>query len=142
MLVTTEKDAVRLPAAFRRIAQQQIVGRRGNRTAHARAPRDPAQRGPPEAELAELRERLSQHIYDLYGVRYDPHTEIIITTGSSEGLDVAVRAEPNVGPGRHVPEAHGPVLGKIDGQNAERPGDIGVQRDLHRRDRQHAQRLR
>jgi aminotransferase len=42
--------------------------------------------------LYELRERLSRHIYELYGVSYDPRTEIIITSGSSEGLDIAVRA--------------------------------------------------
>lgn len=42
--------------------------------------------------LLELRERLSAHLERLYGVRYDPKTEIVITSGSSEGLDVAMRA--------------------------------------------------
>lgn len=42
--------------------------------------------------LPELRERLSDHIYRLYGVRYDPKNEIIITSGSSEALDIAIRA--------------------------------------------------
>jgi aminotransferase len=42
--------------------------------------------------LLELRERLSAHLLRLYGVQYDPRTEILITSGSSEGLDVAMRA--------------------------------------------------
>jgi aminotransferase len=42
--------------------------------------------------LLELREKLSDHIYRLYGVRYDPRSEIIITSGSSEAFDIALRA--------------------------------------------------
>lgn len=42
--------------------------------------------------LPELREKLSDHLFRLYGVYYDPKTEIVITSGSSEGLDVALRA--------------------------------------------------
>ena len=42
--------------------------------------------------LLELRERLSAHIERLYGVRYDPRSEIVVTSGSSEGLDIAMRA--------------------------------------------------
>jgi len=42
--------------------------------------------------LLQLRERLSQHLETLYGVRYDPHDEIIITSGSSEAFDIALRA--------------------------------------------------
>ncbi|MCS7295044.1 MAG: aminotransferase class I/II-fold pyridoxal phosphate-dependent enzyme [Chloroflexota bacterium] len=42
--------------------------------------------------LPELRERLAEHLFRLYGVRYDPATEIIITSGSSEALDIALRA--------------------------------------------------
>ena len=42
--------------------------------------------------LPELREKLSAHLQRLYGVRYDPATEIVITSGSSEALDVALRA--------------------------------------------------
>lgn len=47
--------------------------------------------------LLELRERLSAHLERLYGVRYDPKTEIVVTSGSSEGLDVAIRALVDVG---------------------------------------------
>ncbi|MGE0598233.1 MAG: pyridoxal phosphate-dependent aminotransferase [Dehalococcoidia bacterium] len=42
--------------------------------------------------LPELRERLSDHLFRLYGVRYDPRNEIIITSGSSEAFDIALRA--------------------------------------------------
>ena len=42
--------------------------------------------------LLELREKLSDHLFRLYGVRYDPRTEILITSGSSEALDIALRA--------------------------------------------------
>jgi aminotransferase len=42
--------------------------------------------------LMELRQLLSDHIDRLYGVRYDPATEIVLTSGSSEGLDIALRA--------------------------------------------------
>jgi aminotransferase len=42
--------------------------------------------------IPELREKLSDHLFGLYGVRYDPKTEIVVTSGSSEALDVALRA--------------------------------------------------
>lgn len=42
--------------------------------------------------LPELRERLSEHLEQLYGVHYSPKDEIIITSGSSEALDIAFRA--------------------------------------------------
>jgi len=42
--------------------------------------------------LPELREKLSDHLFRLYSVRYDPRTEIVITSGSSEAFDIALRA--------------------------------------------------
>ncbi|MGE5596999.1 MAG: pyridoxal phosphate-dependent aminotransferase [Hyphomicrobiales bacterium] len=42
--------------------------------------------------LPELREKLSAHIERLYGVHYDPRNEIIVTSGSSEAFDIALRA--------------------------------------------------
>lgn len=42
--------------------------------------------------LPELRQKLSDHLFCLYGVRYDPKTEIVITSGSSEAFDIALRA--------------------------------------------------
>ncbi len=40
----------------------------------------------------ELRRALAHHLERLYGVRYDPTEEILITIGASEALDVACRA--------------------------------------------------
>jgi aminotransferase len=42
--------------------------------------------------LVELRELIAAHLERLYGVTYDPHTEIIVTTGVSEGLNLATQA--------------------------------------------------
>jgi aminotransferase len=48
----------------------------------------------------ELRRALAHHVERLYGVRYDPTEEILITIGCSEGLDAAVRA--TIDPGDEV----------------------------------------
>jgi len=40
----------------------------------------------------ELRRALSAHLERLYGVRYDPATELLITVGASEAVDLALRA--------------------------------------------------
>jgi aminotransferase len=40
----------------------------------------------------ELRRALAHHLERLYGVKYDPTEEILITIGASEALDMAVRA--------------------------------------------------
>jgi aminotransferase len=42
--------------------------------------------------LLELREAISEHLERLYGVRYDPLHEIIVTAGVSEGLNIAAQA--------------------------------------------------
>jgi aminotransferase len=42
--------------------------------------------------LPELREAISDHLERLYGVRYDPASEIIVTIGVSEGLLLATHA--------------------------------------------------
>ena len=42
--------------------------------------------------LPELREELARHLESLYGVKYDPNTELLITVGVSEALDLAMRA--------------------------------------------------
>ena len=41
--------------------------------------------------LPELREAISHHLERLYGISYDPATEIIVTTGVSEGLNLATQ---------------------------------------------------
>jgi aminotransferase len=40
----------------------------------------------------ELRRALSTHLDARYGVRYDPATEILVTVGASEAVDLALRA--------------------------------------------------
>lgn len=47
--------------------------------------------------LLELREAISQHLRDRYELEYDPETEVLVTTGSSEALDLAMRAILNPG---------------------------------------------
>ncbi len=42
--------------------------------------------------MVELREALSRHLDKLYGVRYDPGSEIVITVGGSEALYLAFTA--------------------------------------------------
>jgi len=45
----------------------------------------------------ELRSALASHLDARYGVRYDPESEILITVGASEAVDLAVRATCNPG---------------------------------------------
>ena len=40
----------------------------------------------------DLRRALADHLERLYGVRYDPATEILVTVGASEAVDLALRA--------------------------------------------------
>ena len=47
--------------------------------------------------LPELRNELARTYYRRYGLDYDPASEILITTGVSEALDIAVRAVVNPG---------------------------------------------
>ncbi len=42
--------------------------------------------------MVELREALCKYQKDFYGIEYDPHLEILVTTGCSEALDLACRA--------------------------------------------------
>ncbi len=41
---------------------------------------------------AELREEIARHVRDRYDLVYDPDEEVLVTTGVSEGVDVALRA--------------------------------------------------
>ncbi|MFU0825559.1 aminotransferase class I/II-fold pyridoxal phosphate-dependent enzyme [Clostridium sp.] len=52
------------------------------------------------AGLIELREELSTYLSRKYDLKYDPNTQIIVTVGGSEGIDIALRAL--VGPGDEV----------------------------------------
>lgn len=58
----------------------------------------------PNAGLTELRELLSAHLERLYGVRYDPATEICIAVGVSEALQDALIATLEPGDEVIVPE--------------------------------------
>ncbi len=42
--------------------------------------------------MPELRQALSQHLKDSYNLNYDPDSEILVTVGVSEALDLAMRA--------------------------------------------------
>ncbi len=42
--------------------------------------------------IIELREEIARHLRARYGLEYDPKTEILVTSGSSEALDLAMRA--------------------------------------------------
>jgi aminotransferase len=42
--------------------------------------------------LLELRQELARHLSSRYGLEYNPETEILITVGVSEGLDLAMRS--------------------------------------------------
>ncbi len=50
--------------------------------------------------LLRLRELVSRYLQRKYGLRYDPHEEIVITSGVSEAVDIALRAV--VDPGDEV----------------------------------------
>jgi aminotransferase len=54
--------------------------------------------------ILELREALSDHLADLYGVRYDPETELLITVGVSEALYLALASTVDHGDEVIVPE--------------------------------------
>ncbi len=45
----------------------------------------------PSTGYTELRQAVAQHLERRYGVRYDPDTEIIITVGASQAMDLAFR---------------------------------------------------
>ncbi len=45
----------------------------------------------PSAGFPELKRAVARNIESLYGVRYDPDSEIIITVGSSQAMDLAFR---------------------------------------------------
>jgi len=56
------------------------------------------------AGLWELRQEVARHLEKLYGVSYDPETEVLITVGVSEALYLALMAIVNPGDEVIVPE--------------------------------------
>ena len=54
--------------------------------------------------MPELREEISRHYKRVYNVEYNPDTEILVTVGVSEALDIALRAILEVGDEVLIPE--------------------------------------
>ena len=54
--------------------------------------------------MPELRREISRHYKRVYNVEYNPDTEILVTVGVSEALDIALRAVLNVGDEVLIPE--------------------------------------
>jgi len=54
--------------------------------------------------MLELRRRIAAHLEQRYGVAYDPTTEVLVTAGVSEALDLAVRATIDPGDEVIIPE--------------------------------------
>ncbi|RXK49466.1 pyridoxal phosphate-dependent aminotransferase [Halorientalis pallida] len=61
----------------------------------------------------ELREEIARHQAQNYGLEYDPDDEIIVTTGASEGIDLAMRAL--VDPGDTVAVAQPTYISYVPG---------------------------
>src|SRR3989304_5672106 len=47
---------------------------------------------PPNCGVIELRQAIAHPLHRLYGIEYDPATEIIVTTGVSEAINLAMLA--------------------------------------------------
>ena len=56
--------------------------------------------------MPELRERLSQYLEDTYNLKYDPASELLITVGVSEALDLTMRAILDAGDEVIMPDPH------------------------------------
>lgn len=52
------------------------------------------------AGMVRLREEISRYVQNNYGLEYDPRSQILVTVGGSEGIDLALRAL--TGPGDEV----------------------------------------
>lgn len=69
--------------------------------------------------LRELRVAITRYMHHKYELNYDPDTEILITVGVSEAMDLAVRAIVNPGDKVIVPEpcyvSYGPVVSLAGG---------------------------
>lgn len=54
--------------------------------------------------LLELRQAISEYLQRRFGVYYDPHSEILVTSGASEALDLAMRTVLNNGDRIVIPQ--------------------------------------
>lgn len=70
--------------------------------------------------LRELRVAITRHLHHKHNLNYDPDTEILITVGVSEAMDLAVRAIINPGDKAIIPEpcyvSYGPVASMAGGE--------------------------
>ena len=64
--------------------------------------------------LLELREAIARHLDRLYGLEYEPFSELLVTSGVSEALDIALRAILDPGDEVILPDpayvAYGPAI--------------------------------
>ncbi len=73
--------------------------------------------------LLELRQALSAHLKALYGVSYDPESELLITVGVSEALYLALNAILDPGDEVIVPEPSFCILRAGSGAGRRQGGD-------------------
>lgn len=62
------------------------------RAAAARALTDESNQYPPMKGLADLRRALSAHAERFYGLRFDPESEVVVTSGATEALTASILA--------------------------------------------------
>ena len=58
----------------------------------------------PNTGLPQLREAIARYIEENYGVAYNPETEVLVTVGVSQGMDLAMRAIINPGEEVIIPD--------------------------------------
>ena len=86
------------------IGEPDFVTPEGIRTAAIRSIEEGRTAYTSNSGLLELRQALSKHIEQLYGVHYDAETELLITVGVSEALQNAMLATINPGDEVIIPE--------------------------------------
>jgi len=91
-IVATMKDVVSLGIGEPDFVTPQPIVEAGIRSLHAGETHYTSNAG-----LLELRQAVSEHIYKMYGVQYDPKGEVIITVGVSEALYLTMTALLNPG---------------------------------------------
>jgi len=79
--------------------------------------------------LPELRRLVSEHLANRYGVQYDPASEVLITVGVSQGLDIAMRAIIDPGDEVIIPDpgyvSYAPCVTFAGGRVSELPTSEG-----------------
>ena len=69
--------------------------------------------------LISMREEISKYLDRRFGLTYDPKTELVVTVGGSEAIDIAIRACLNPGDEVIIPQpsfvCYGPLVSMADG---------------------------